>query len=289
MNAAVPSGAVHGAMRGKVCVVTGATSGIGRETAVGLAALGADVWLVGRDAARGEAAVAAARAQNGGGEAVFLKADFSLQREVRRLADEVHARCPRVDVLVNNAGGVCPERRLTADGVEQTFAVNHLAPFLLTDLLRDRLSDTARVVTVSSDAHRMLKTLDFDNLQGEKRYKPLLAYAVSKLANVLFTYELARRFQGSARTATCLHPGVVRTGIWAESRGLFGLVVTLAKPFMLSSEKSARSVVRLAADPTLAATSGRYFNREKEVRSSEISYDANLAARLWQASEALIR
>ena len=289
MNAAVPPGAAPGSLRGKVCVVTGATSGIGRETAAGLAALGADVWLVGRDAARGEAALAATRDQNGGGQAVFLRADFSSQKEVRRLADEVRARCPRVDVLVNNAGGVCPERRLTVDGIEQTFAVNHLAPFLLTDLLRDHLADEARVVTVSSEAHRMLKTLDFDNLQGEKRYKPLLAYAISKLANVLFTYELARRFQGSARTATCLHPGVVRTGIWAESRGLFGLVVTLAKPFMLSSERSARSVVRLAADPTLAATSGHYFNREKEVRSSEFSYDAGLAARLWQVSEAMIR
>ncbi len=276
-------------MRGMVCVVTGATSGIGRETAVGLAALGADVLLVGRDAARGEAALKEARAQGGGGETVFLKADFSSQGEVRRLADEVRTRYPQVDVLVNNAGGVCSERRLTADGIEQTFAVNHLAPFLLTGLLRDRLTDGSRIVTVSSEAHRMPKTLDFDNLQGERRYKPLFAYGVSKLANVLFTYELARQFQGTATTATCLHPGVVRTGIWTESRGLLRLVVTLAKPFMLSSARSAQSVVRLAADPTLAGVSGRYFNREKEVRSSELSYDAGLAERLWQVSESLLR
>ena len=135
----------------------------------------------------------------------------------------------------------------------------------------------------------MPKTLDFDNLQGEKRYKPLFAYGVSKLANVLFTYELARQLQGTTATATCLHPGVVRTGIWGESRGILRLVVTLAKPFMLSSARSARAVVRLAADPALAGVSGRYFDREKEVRSSELSYDAGLAERLWQVSESLLR
>ena len=135
----------------------------------------------------------------------------------------------------------------------------------------------------------MPKTLDFDNLQGEKQYKSLFAYGLSKLANVLFTHALARQFQGSGTTANCLHPGVVRTGIWQGTRGLLGVIVTLAKPFMLSSERSAQAVVRLAADPALATTSGRYFNREKEVRSSELSYDPELAARLWKASEALIR
>ncbi len=278
-----------GSMRGKICVVTGATSGIGRETAVGLAALGASVRLVGRSASRGAEALAAVRAQPAAGEADFLEADLSSQASVRRLADTLRARIPRLDVLVNNAGAVNPERRLTTDGIEETFAVNHLAPFLLTRCLREILAPDARVVTVSSDAHRMLKTLPFDDLQGEKRFKPFRAYAISKLANVLFTYELARQFQGSAMTANCLHPGVVRTGIWQASRGVLKLLIGLMKPFMLSSERSARSVTRLAADPALAGVSGRYFDRDREVRSSELSYDADLAARFWQASEALIR
>ncbi len=278
-----------GSMRGKVCVVTGATSGIGRETAVGLAALGATVLLVGRDAARGEAALADIRA-GGQGEAEFFAADLSSQQEVRRLADAVRARFPRVDVLVNNAGGANADRQLTADGIERTFATNHLAPFLLTALLRDVLTaSAARVVTVSSQAHRGVRTLDFDNLQGEKQHKPIAAYSLSKLANVLFTYELARQTQGTGPTATCLHPGVVRTGIWQAARGILGVVITVMKPFMISSERSARSVVRLAADPALAGVSGRYFDRDKEVRSSELSYDVGVAARLWQASEALIR
>ncbi len=285
------SGVQPGPMRGKFCVVTGATSGIGRETALGLAALGADVLLVGRNATRGEATVAEIKARRNEGEATFLAADFSSQASVRRLAEKIRTRHSRIDVLVNNAGGVNATRRLTVDGIEETFAVNHLAPFLLTQLLRDVLlaSTPARVVTVSSEAHTMLKTLDFDNLQGEKRYKPLLAYAISKLANVLFTYELARQFDGAGATANCLHPGVVRTGIWQESRGLMRFVVTLAKPFMLSSAQSARTVVRLAVDPALANITGRYFSKAKETRSSELSYDPEIAARLWKASEALIR
>ncbi len=291
MSDADTSGVQPGSMHGKLCVVTGATSGIGRETALGLAALGADVLLVGRDSARGAAAVADIKARGHRGEATFLAADFSSQASVRRLADEIRARHPRIDVLVNNAGGVNATRRLTVDGIEETFAVNHLAPFLLTQLLRDVLlaSTPVRVVTVASEAHRMLKTLDFDNLQGEKRYKPLLAYSISKLANILFTYELARQLQGTGVTTTCLHPGVVRTGIWQSSRGFLKFVILLAKPFMMTSAQSAQTVVRLAADPALADTTGRYFQKEKETRSSELSYDAEITARLWKTSEALIR
>ena len=282
---------VPASMLGKVCVVTGATSGIGREAALGLAALGATLLLAGRDASRGEAVLAAARQRGAGEGSAFLAADLSAQASVRRLADDIRARSPRVDVLVNNAGGVNAERRLTVDGIEETFAVNHLAPFLLTSLLRDTLltSAPARVVTVSSEAHRMLKTLDFDNLQGEKRYKPLLAYATSKLANVLFTYELARHLQGKGVTANCMHPGVVRTGIWASSRGILRLVVALAKPFMLSSEQAARALVWMASDPGLADTTGRYYVKDGETRSSDPSHDTSAAERLWNASEALIR
>ena len=178
---------------------------------------------------------------------------------------------------------------MTADGFEETFAVNHLATFLLTHLLRGLLlADTpARVVTVSSEAHRMVPALDFDNLQCERRYKPFLAYAQSKLANVLFTYELARQLAGSGVTATCLHPGVVRTGIWRAAGGVLGVVARLARPFMRAAVSSARAVTRLAADPALAGVSGRYFNRAREVPSSPGSHDRSAWTRLWEVSERL--
>ena len=269
-----------------VCLVTGGTSGIGRAVAVQLAQQGATVLLTGRDRARGEAAVTEIRGQ--GGSAEFLPADFASLASVRALADEVRRRHDRLHVLVNNAGFVSGKtRRLTGDGFEETFAVNHLATFLLTGLLRDLLtaSAPARVVTVSSDAHRALRGLDFDNLQCERRYKPILAYSQSKLANVLFTYELARRLEGSGVTATCLHPGVVRTGIWQAASGMLGVIARLAQVFMISPQKSGAYVVRLAVDPALAGVSGRYFNCHKELPSSPASHDPQAAARLWEMSE----
>ena len=189
--------------------------------AVTLAGMGATVLLTGRDRGRGETAVEEIRRR--GGTAEFLQADFASLRAVRGLAAEVRSRHSRLDVLLNNAGGVNLERRLTPDGIEQTFAVNHLAAFLLTEELRDLLvaSAPARVVTVSSEAHRSLQTLDFDNLQGERRYKPLLAYSISKLANVMFTYELDRRLRDRGVTANCVHPGVVNTGIWSVDSRLY--------------------------------------------------------------------
>src|SRR6476660_9325335 len=192
-----------------------------------LAGMGATVLLAGRDRERGEAAVEEIRRR--GGTAEFLQADFWSLHAVRELAAEVRSRYPRLDVLLNNAGGVNAERRLTSDGIEQTFAVNHLATFLLTEELRELLvaSAPARIVTVSSEAHRMLKTLDFDNLQGEQSYKGFRAYAISKLANILFTYELDRRLHGTGVTANCLHPGTVRTGIWGAARGILRLLVVL--------------------------------------------------------------
>ena len=256
--------------------------------ATALAGMGAKVLLAGRNRGRGEAAVAEIRRR--GGTAEFFQADFSSLRAVRELAAEVRSRYARLDVLLNNAGGVNAERRLTADGIEQTFAVNHLATFLLTEELRDLLvaSAPARVVTVSSEAHRMLKTLDFDNLQGERSYKGFRAYAISKLANVLFTYELDRRLRGSGVTANCLHPGTVRTGIWGAARGLLRLLTLVVQPFMISAERGARPLIKLASDPACAAVSGRYFLKEKEVRSSPLSYDSEVAARLWETSAALI-
>ena len=269
-----------------VCLVTGGTSGIGRAVAVQLARQGATVLLTGRDRARGEAAAAEIRGQ--GGRAEFLPVDFASLASVRALAAEVRRRHDRLQVLVNNAGIIGGNaRRLTADGFEETFAVNHLAPFLLTALLRDLLAAgaPARVVTVSSDAHRGVRALDFDNLQGERRYRPMPAYCQSKLANVLFTNELARQTAGSGVTATSLHPGVVRTRIWQGAGGVLGFVGRLAQVFMMSARKSGTYVARLAADPALEGVSGRYFHCGKESPSSPASHDPQMAARLWEVSE----
>ena len=206
-------------MAGRTVLVTGGTGGIGRATAVGLAAMGASVAIVGRDRERTEDAVREIRESSGGHPDAFV-ADMSVQAEVRRLADEVLGALPRIDVLVNNVGGYWDTRHVTADGLERTFALNHLAPFLLTHLLLDRLraSAPARIVTVSSGAHSMGR-IDFDDLGGERSYSGMRAYSQSKLANILFTYELARRLGACGVTANALHPGMVRTGFGAEDAG----------------------------------------------------------------------
>ena len=203
-------------MAGRTVLVTGGTSGIGRATALGLATMGAHVAITGRDRVRTEDAAREIRAAGGGQVDVFV-ADLSSQSEVRRLADEVLHRLSRIDVLVNNVGGYWNTRHVTADGLERTFALNHLAPFLLTNLLLDRLKQSApaRVVTVSSNAQATGR-IDFDDLQGEQSYSGARAYSQSKLANVLFTYELARRLKGTSVTANALHPGVVSTSFGAE-------------------------------------------------------------------------
>jgi NAD(P)-dependent dehydrogenase (short-subunit alcohol dehydrogenase family) len=275
-------------LRDRVCLVTGATSGIGRVAATALAGMGATVLLTGRDRGRGETAVEEIRRR--GGTAEFLQADLGSLRAVRELAADVRSRHSRLDVLLNNAGGVNMERRLTPDGIEQTFAVNHLAAFLLTAELRDLLvaSAPARIVTVSSNAHRMVRALEFDNLQGERRYKPLLAYGISKLANVLFTYELDRRLRDRGVTANCVHPGTVNTGIWSASRGFIRLVLGLVQPFMISAERGAKPLIKLASDPACADVSGSYFDKEEAVRSSPLSYDTEVAARLWETSAAMV-
>ena len=252
-----------------------------------LARQGAILLLTGRDRTRGDAAADELRFI-GAASAEFLPADLSTMAAVRALAGEVRQRHDLLHVLINNAGLICPERRITTDGLEETFAVNHLAPFLLTNELRPLLvAGSARVVTVSSDAHRALGTLDFDNLQSEKRFRPFLAYSQSKLENVLFTYELAARWVGDGVTATCLHPGVVRTPIWRNAQGLLGVLATLIKPFMISAAKGGTSVARLACAPELAGVTGRYYHRDSERQTSPLSYDKAVAARLWDLSEKL--
>ncbi len=277
-------------MTGKTVLVTGGTGGIGKATAVGLSALGARVGIVGRDRRRAEAAANDVRAAAEDQVVDVFTADLSSQAEVRRLASEVLASYPRLDVLVNNVGGFWANRHVTADGLEHTFAVNHLAAFLLTNLLLDRLehSAPARVVTVSSGAQAM-GTIDFDDLQGEHNYSGQRAYNQSKLANVMFTYELARRLEGTGVTATVLHPGVVRTAFGAEDPARFYKILNpLARPFMKSPEDGAATSIYLACSPGVHGVSGQYFANRKPRTSAKRSYDAAAAARLWQISEQLV-
>ena len=276
-------------MVGKTVLVTGATGGIGKATAMGLATMGANLAITGRDRKRTEVAAREIRAVGRGQVDVFV-ADLSSQTEVRRLADEVLQTYPRIDVLINNVGGYWNTRHITPDGFEHTFALNHLAPFLLTSLLLDRLTQSApaRVVTVSSNAHATGQ-IDFDNLQGEQTYTGSRAYSQSKLANLLFTYELARRLQPSTVTANALHPGVVNTSFGAEDPGgLQRLILPFSRPFLKTPEQGAATSIHLSFSPDLEQVTGRYFANSKPRRSSKRSYDQAAAARLWQVSTALV-
>jgi retinol dehydrogenase 14 len=272
-------------MAGRTVLVTGGTGGIGRATALGLAEMGAHLAIVGRDRGRTEAAAREIRAVAGGQVEVFV-GDLSAQAEVRRLAGEVLQCLSRIDVLVNNAGGYWNTRHVTADGLERTFAVNHLAPFLLTGLLLDRLkhSAPARVVTVSSNAHATGR-IDFGDLQGERSYSGARAYSQSKLANVLFTYELARRQPATCVTVNALHPGVVRTAFGAEDlSGIQRLFIPVMRPFMKSPARGAATFVHVASAPDLEQVTGGYFAGGRPQSSAARSYDEAAAARLWQVS-----
>ena len=277
-------------MAGKTVLVTGGTGGIGKATAAGLAALGARVGITGRDRGRAEAAAAQITVQTGNPAVDVFVADLSAQSEVRRLAAEVLAAYPRLDVLVNNVGGTWAHRHVTPDGLEHTFALNHLAPFLLTNLLLERLRASApsRVVTVSSGAQAMGR-IDFDDLQSERRYSSQRAYSASKLANVMFAYELARRLEGTGVTATVLHPGVVRTTFAAEDPSLvYKALMPLARLVMKTPEQGAATSTYLASSPEVEGVTGRYFANRKPKQSSKASYDAHAAARLWQVSADLV-
>jgi NAD(P)-dependent dehydrogenase (short-subunit alcohol dehydrogenase family) len=277
-------------MAGKSVLVTGGTGGIGKATAIGLAALGARIGITGRDQARTEAAAAGIRAAMSGAAVDVFAADLSAQAEVRRLAARVLHTYPRLDVLVNNVGGFWAHRHVTADGLEHTFALNHLAPFLLTNLLLDRLtaSAPARIITVSSGVQARGR-IDFDDLQGARNYSGQRAYSQSKLANVMFTYELARRLESSGVTATVLHPGVVRTAFGAEDQAAyFAVMIRAARLFMKTPAQGALTPIYLASSPEVEGVTGRFFVNRKPKASSKASYDTAAAARLWQASSDLV-
>jgi NAD(P)-dependent dehydrogenase (short-subunit alcohol dehydrogenase family)/MFS family permease len=279
-----------GPMAGTATLVTGGTGGIGRATAVGLAALGAHVGITGRDTARTQAAAAAIALESGNPCVDAFAADMSSQAEVHRLAAAVLDAYPRLDVLVNNVGGFWATRHVTADGLERTFAVNHLAGFLLTSLLLDLLkaSAPARIVTVSSNS-QATGNLDFTDLQGERHYSGQQAYSQSKLANVMFTYELARRLDGTGVTATVLHPGVVRTAFAAEDPSpLAKVMITVSRPFLKTPAQGAATSIYLATAPEVEGVTGQYFANRRPKTSNKASYDTTAAARLWDASARLI-
>jgi retinol dehydrogenase 14 len=276
-------------MAGKSVLITGGTGGIGRATAVGLAALGARVAITGRDLPRAASVAAEIRGTTGNPEVTPFAADLSSQVEVRRLAATVLDAYPRLDVLINNVGGSWATRHVTADGLERTFAVNHLAAFLLTDLLLERLkaSAPARIVTVSSAAQAS-GAINFDDLQSERDYSERRAYPQAKLASVMFTYELARRLEGTGVTANVLHPGVVNTAFGAEDPGLiFKVLVPFMRPFMKTPAKGAATSIFLASSPDVQGASGQYFAGSRARPSSQASYDVAAAARLWEVSAGL--
>ena len=276
-------------MSGTTCLVTGATSGIGKETALRLAMLGAAVILVARDVARGAAAEADIRARVPLAQVELMTADLSSPAQVRQLAAGIEARGGRLDVLVNNAGVISPHRQLTAEGLETTFAVNHLGPFLLTSLLRGLLmrSAPARVVTLSSAAHKQVRALAWEDLPRGGRSGHGQAYPVSKLLNILFTSELARRLAGTGVTANCLHPGFVRTGLGRDVTGVLGAVLPLILRLRPGPEAGARTPVYLASSPEVAGVTGGYFVNCKPAEPSALAKDARAAARLWALSEDL--
>jgi NAD(P)-dependent dehydrogenase (short-subunit alcohol dehydrogenase family) len=273
-------------MKDQVCIVTGSTSGIGKAAVFGLARLGATVVMIARNAELAQQTKADVVRETGNSNIDVLIADLASQQAIRHVADEFKSKYKTISLLVNNAGYAGP-RVLTDDGIERTFAVNHLAYFLLTNLLLDVLkaSAPARILNVSSEAHRNV-TINFDDLQMENNYSGFRAYSVSKLCNILFTYELARRLEGSSVTANALHPGFLSTGIFREAPAVIRWAVKIIAG---SAAKGADAIVYLGTAPELKNVSGKYFNQRKEVRSSNQTYDHEAAQRLWKISEEMTR
>jgi NAD(P)-dependent dehydrogenase (short-subunit alcohol dehydrogenase family) len=275
-------------MRGKVIVITGATSGIGSVAAEALAGMGARIVLVARDRTRAEAELARLREKAPGVAHRAYYADLSRIHEMQRVAGAIASDEPRIDVLINNAGALFSNRTLTGDGLEMTFATNHMSYFVLTEGLLQRLiaSAPARIINTSSDAHSRAK-LDFGDLQSANSYSGFKIYGRSKLANILFTRELARRLAGTGVTANSLHPGFVATRFGDQSGGVFSFLVRVAKTFAISPEKGAETIVYLASSDEVANVSGEYFYKNRVATPSQAARDDAAAKRLWQESEKL--
>lgn len=276
--------------RQMTCLVTGATSGLGEETATQLTGLDVHVLAVARNGDRGEAAAARIRQRVPGARITVLTADLAVLGQVRDLAVQVLDRCDRLDVLVLNAGVVRPRRELTVDGLEVDFATNHLSPFLLTQLLGDLLaaSTPARVVTVSSSGHRHVKAIDFNALPTGTDFHPLRTYSTTKLLNIMFTTELSRRLAGSGITANAADPGFVRTALGRDTTGAFGMFLKAMRPFQTRPDKAAATTVHLATSPAVADTSGGYFTNCQPTAPSALAQDRVAAQRLWTLSTQLI-
>jgi retinol dehydrogenase-12 len=282
------SAALANRMDGKVCLVTGATHGIGRVTAGMLARLGATLIIHGRDPVLTERTAEEIRRKTNNQAVSIVVADFASLGKVRRLAADVAGRHGRLDVLVNNAGTTTPRYRRTEDGFEWHFGVNHLAPFLLTNLLLDTIRESApaRIVNVASAAHRRA-SIDFDDLDLEKNYNTWMGYSISKLENILFTIELARRLEGSGVTANCLHPGGVATNIFGHGGTFIKVATMLARPLLISAEKGAETQIYLATSPEVVAISGKYFDKCQIATPSPQAQDMETAKRLWDVSAKL--
>ncbi len=278
-------------MSGKTCVVTGANSGIGKETALGLAQMGAHVVMVCRNADKGKAALEDIRRESGSSQCDLLFADMSSQASVRELARQIHEKYPRLDVLINNAGAVMPNRALSADGIEMTVAANHLGPALLTALLLDLLKSSApsRIVNVSSEVHARAQ-MDMNDLQFEReKYSWGRAYAQSKLLMNAYTFELARRLEATGVAANCLHPGVVATNLGGPDLPLgWKIMFRLLRPLFLTAKQGAQTTFYAASAPELAEVSGKYFVKSRIADSSKQSRDPKVMAEVWQWTEKMV-
>jgi NAD(P)-dependent dehydrogenase (short-subunit alcohol dehydrogenase family) len=275
-------------MKGKTIVATGATSGIGEAAVLALAEMGARIVIIARDEARAKATMQKLEAKAPGLDHRLHLADLSSMAETRKVGAAIAASEPRIDVLINNAGALFSNRRVTPESLELTFALNHMAYFVLTEALRDKLiaSAPARIVSTSSIAHER-ESLDFNDLQSANGYGGLKVYSRSKLANILFTRELAQRLAGTGVTANCLHPGVVKTRFGDSSGGLLGLLIPFLRLFFISPEQGAETIVYLASSPEVADTSGGYFVKRKLTEPSAAARDNTAAKRLWIESEKL--
>jgi retinol dehydrogenase 12 len=272
-------------LMGKTILLTGATSGIGRVMAHRLAGMGASLMVVGRNTTKGDQLIGEITTATGNKDVVFLTADLSSMVEVQRLASEINSRTEKIDVLINNAGAVFFQHRLSPDGYEMSLALNHLSPFLLTNLIIDRIkaAPAGRIITTSSVAHQTAK-LDFNDLMLEKGYKPWTAYSNSKLANILFTYQLAKNLAGTNTTANTLHPGFVRTNFGRSNGGGVGMLTAISQIFAISPDAGASTSIYLASSPDVEGVTGKYFVRCKPVKSSEYSYNETAALQLWAIS-----